>query len=431
MINIEKKFFKFEPPSMKPNLKVFWKKAKGFNIWNEKNQKCIDFTSSIFVSNIGHSNPTFKKKIKEVLNSPLSHSYVYYNKFRFEYIKKLIRFVGRKKLNKCYLMSSGTEATEAALKLMRLNGQKINKEKKGIISMNGSWHGRTLGALMMSGFKSQTNWIGYKDKNIYHIEFPYPWLLKNNSETFFRKSLEKTFGKRFNYKKKIAGIMLEAFQGWGSLFYPEKYIKCLIKFAKKNNILITMDEMQSGFARTGKKFAFEHYNFVPDIICCGKGMGSGMPLSGVITSSKIMDIQGGYLQSTHSANPLSCAAGIAVIDEIKNKKLVNKSKNLGNFFLKGLIKLQTDFPNIIGYAFGKGLVSALIMKKYKNLSSTSVADFVCHECYKNNILLVNTGRESIKFGPPLVINKNALKFSLKAIRKSLEKLQNKYENKKR
>ena len=416
---------------MKPNLKVFWKKAKGFNIWNEKNQKCIDFTSSIFVSNIGHSNPTFKKKIKEVLNSPLSHSYVYYNKFRYEYIKKLIRFVGRKKLNKCYLMSSGTEATEAALKLMRLNGQKINKEKKGIISMNGSWHGRTLGALMMSGFKSQTNWIGYKDKNIYHIEFPYPWLLKNNSETFFRKSLEKTFGKRFNYKKKIAGIMLEAFQGWGSLFYPEKYIKCLIKFAKKNNILITMDEMQSGFARTGKKFAFEHYNFVPDIICCGKGMGSGMPLSGVITSSKIMDIQGGYLQSTHSANPLSCAAGSAVIDEIKNKKLVNKSKNLGNFFLKGLKKLQTDFPNIIGYAFGKGLVSALIMKKYKNLSSTSVADFVCHECYKNNILLVNTGRESIKFGPPLVINKNALKFSLKAIRKSLEKLQNKYENKKR
>ena len=159
---------------------------------------------------------------------------------------------------------------------------------------------------------------------------------------FFRKSLEKTFGKRFNYKKKIAGIMLEAFQGWGSLFYPEKYIKCLIKFAK-NNILITMDEMQSGFARTGKKFAFEHYNFVPDIICCGKGMGSGMPLSGVITSSKIMDIQGGYLQSTHSANPLSCAAGIAVIDEIKNKKLVNKSKNLGNFFLKGLKNFKQTF----------------------------------------------------------------------------------------
>ena len=104
-------------------------------------------------------------------------------------------------------MSSGTEATEAALKLMRLNGQKINKEKKGIISMNGSWHGRTLGALMMSGFKSQTNWIGYKDKNIYHIEFPYPWLLKNNSETFFRKSLEKTFGKRFNYKKKKLQVL--------------------------------------------------------------------------------------------------------------------------------------------------------------------------------------------------------------------------------
>jgi 4-aminobutyrate aminotransferase-like enzyme len=225
--------------------------------------------------------------------------------------------------------------------------------------------------------------------------------------------------------------MLEAFQGWGSLFYPDNYIKCLLKFAKKNNILVTMDEMQSGFARTGKKFAFEHYNFTPDIICCGKGMGSGMPLSGVITSGRIMDIPGGNLQSTHSANPLSCAAGIAVIDEIKNKKLVSKSRIHGDYFLKGLKKLQNDFPDIIGYALGKGLVLALIMKKYKNLSPTAVADFICHECYKNNILLVNTGRESIKFGPPLVINKNALKFTLKAIRKSLEKIKKKHENKKR
>ena len=426
--NIEKKFMKFEPPSMRPNIKMLWKKAKDFYVWNERDEKCIDFTSSIFVSNIGHSNPYFIKKIKDALNSPISHSYTYYNKYRLEYVQKLIKFIGKKKLNKCYLMSSGTEATEAAFKLMRMNGQKLNKDKKGIISMNGSWHGRTLGALMMSGFKNQHNWIGYKDKNIYHIEFPYPWLLKEKSELFFKKSLEKRFGKNFNYKKKIAGFMLEAYQGWGSFFYPENYIKALIKFSKKNNILITMDEMQSGFARTGKKFGFEHYKFTPDIICCGKGMGSGMPLSGIVSSRKIIDIEGGYLQSTHSANPLSCAAGIAVIDEINKRKLVRKSELLGKYFINELNKLKKKYPQMIEYCFGKGLVSALIMRKYKTLKSKQVADFICEECYKDKILLMNTGKESIKFGPPLTINKQALKYSIGKIDKALKKLKIIYEN---
>ena len=121
-----------------------------------------------------------------------------------------------------------------------------------------------------------------------------------------------------------------------------------------------MDEMQSGFARTGKKFGFEHYNFT-DIICC-EGINSGMPLSGIVSSKKIIDIEGGYLQSTHSANPLSCAAGIAVIDEINRRKLVKKSKLLGKYFMNELIKLKEKYPYIIQYCFGKGLVSALIMK---------------------------------------------------------------------
>ena len=281
---------------------------------------------------------------------------------------------------------------------------------------------------MMSGFKNQHNWIGYKDKNIYHIEFPYPWMLKEKSELFFKRSLEKRFGKNFNYKKKIAGFMLEAYQGWGSFFYPDNYIKALIKFSKKNNILITMDEMQSGFARTGKKFGFEHYNFTPDIICCGKGMGSGMPLSGIVSSKKIIDIEGGYLQSTHSANPLSCAAGIAVIDEINRRKLVKNSKLLGKYFMNELIKLKEKYPYIIQYCFGKGLVSALIMKNYKSLKSKQVADFICKECYNDKVLLMNTGKESIKFGPPLTINKKALKYSIEKIDKAFRKLKNTYEN---
>ena len=422
---IQKNFSNFEPPSMSPNTKIFWNKAKGFYIWDQNNKKHIDFTSSIFVTNIGHSNKKLIKKIQEVLNSPITHSYVYYNKFRYEYIKKLIKFINKKKLSKCYLTSSGTESTEAALKLMRLNGQRVNNEKKGIICIKGNWHGRTLGALMMSGIKNQTSWIGHKDRNIFHLDFPYPWSKKYDAKEFFKNSLNKKFGKKYNYKKKIAGIMIEAFQGWGAIFYPKNYIKSLVVFAKRNNIIVTIDEIQSGFGRTGKKFAFENYGFVPDILCCGKGMGSGLPLSGVISSKKIMDVNGSFLQSTHSANPISCAAGTAVIDEIKRLKLVKKSFTLGNHLNNSLKKISKKFPEIIKYTFGKGLLSSLIFKNYKDKKANEVANLISAFFLKRGLLVVNTGRESIKLGPPLVIDIKTINKALKIIDDSILELKEK------
>ena len=218
-------FLKYEPPSMVPPIDIFWKKAKGAYIWDERGKKYIDFTSTIFVTSIGHSNPKFKSKIKEVLNSPISHSYTYYNKFRKEYVNKLIKFVGKKKLNKCFFMSSGTESTEVAIKLMRLNALKKNPGKKGIIAISGNWHGRTMGAQMLSDNKQQSSWITSKDKSIYHIEFPYPWIKGFDEKSFFKKTISKKFSKKFNFKRNVAGIMLEAFQGWGAFFYPKNYIR--------------------------------------------------------------------------------------------------------------------------------------------------------------------------------------------------------------
>ena len=183
---------------------------------------------------------------------------------------------------------------------------------------------------MLSGKNKQSEWIGYFDKNIHHIDFPYPWSLKNTKQTaknFFNKSIKKKFGSNYNFKKNISAILLETFQGWGAIFYPKDYVKEIEKFCKKNNILLCFDEMQSGFCRTGKNFGFEHYNVSPDLICCGKGMGSGFPISGVITSKKVIEnkyVSG--LSSTHSANPLSCEAGLATIQFMRKNKLANKTR---------------------------------------------------------------------------------------------------------
>jgi 4-aminobutyrate aminotransferase-like enzyme len=129
--------------------------------------------------------------------------------------------------------------------------------------------------------------------------------------------------------------MIETFQGWGAIYYPKEYVKLLFKICKKNNILITFDEMQSGFARTGYKFGYEYYGVKPDLICCGKGMGGGIPISGVIGKKNLMDLpEVGNMSSTHSANPLACYAGLAVLEEINKKKLLQNTKDKEKILFK-------------------------------------------------------------------------------------------------
>jgi 4-aminobutyrate aminotransferase-like enzyme len=403
-----KSLSKVESRSMHGQMPIAWDKAKNFNIFDIVGNKFIDFTSTIFVANIGHSNPRLIKYIKLALSKNFLHSYAYINKIREKYIKKLILFAG-KNFQKAFLMSAGTEATEAALKLMRMHGQKQGKRKLGIICFEGNWHGRTMGAQMMRGNIKQKEWIGYQDPNIYHLPFPYPWILKNNEAKKFLIDSLKKIEKKINLKKDICGVMIETFQGWGAIYYPKEYVKLLFKICKKNNILITFDEMQSGFARTGYKFGYEYYGVKPDLICCGKGMGGGIPISGVIGKKTIMDLpEVGNMSSTHSANPIACYAGLAVLEEINKKKLLQNTKDKEKILFKKLNQIKNKFPKEILYVQGKGLIAALIFNLRSENNVKKILKSIVEECLKNGLLVVYTGRESIKIGPPLTITKEAL-----------------------
>ena len=218
-------------------------------------------------------------------------------------------------------------------------------------------------------------------------------------------------------------VILETFQGWGAVFYPKNYVQQIQKFCLKNNIILCFDEMQSGFARTGKKFGFEHYNVKPDMICCGKGMGSGFPLSGVVASNKIFnnkEILG--LSSTHSSNPISCAAGLATIEIINKKKLVKNSKNQGLVFHKNLEIIVKKFNNILLASLGKGLIGSLIFRNFKNYTGKQLADLVTLKCLNRKLLVCNTGRESIKFGPPLIMDKANILKATKIIHDAVEEV---------
>ena len=183
---------KFEPKGFLPQLEIFWKKAEGVHVFDKKNKKYLDFTSAIFLSNIGHANEELINSLKKVLNSRIIHSYNYPNPFREKYVKELLNFYGKKRKKKVFLLSGGSETLECAIKLIRLYGRKINKEKKYIITLEGNWHGRTMGSQMLSSNIKGKEWIGYLDPNICHLEFPYPWHVnETNGEFFFFKFSKK------------------------------------------------------------------------------------------------------------------------------------------------------------------------------------------------------------------------------------------------
>lgn len=401
----------YESRSMHGQLPLVWDSAKDFNIYDALGNKWIDFTSAIFFANIGHSNDRVATNITKVLkDKPLIGCYAYGNELRAKYLKKLINFAGPN-FQKAFLMSAGTEATEASFKLMRMHGQKISKKRLGIIAFENNWHGRTMGAQMLSGNPQQKEWIGNLDIDIHHLPFPYPWTLGDmNGEAFFNKTIQDLESQGISPKSDICGMIMETFQGWGAIFYPKDFVQAAEYFCKENNIVLTFDEMQSGFARTGKAFGFQHYDVSPDLICCGKGMGNGYPLSGVIGKGEIMDLpEVGNMSSTHSANPMACAAGLAVLDEINNRNLVKESKRKGQILHSKLNELMQNSNKNISYVLGEGLIASILFKDpLTNKPVNSLPSRVSEICMQNGLLVVHTGRESIKLGPPLTISDEAL-----------------------
>ncbi len=415
---------KVESRSMHGQLPIVWNKAEDFSVYDIAGNQWIDFTSTIFVANVGHSNSRVTAAIKETLENPLYSCYAYGNQVRAQYLEKLISFCGEP-FRKAFLLSSGTEATDAALKLMRMNGQKTGKRRSGIICIENNWHGRTLGAQMMSSNLNQRAWIGYQDADIHHIPFPYPWQLGDQSGMdFLMHGLESLAARGIDIENDISGFMLESFQGWGAIFYPKDFVNTIEKICKKNDILLTFDEMQAGFGRTGRNFGFQHYDAKPDLICVGKGMGGGVALSGVIGREDVMDLpEIGNMSSTHSANPLVCAAGLAVLHELESRDLVNDAHRKGGILRSGLEKIQQRFSKRIPWILGEGMIMAMLFQD----PGTEEADGqftsrVAERCMQKGLLVVHTGRESIKIGPPLTISDGALIEGLAVLCESIEEV---------
>ncbi|MFH1612573.1 MAG: aminotransferase class III-fold pyridoxal phosphate-dependent enzyme, partial [bacterium] len=409
---------KYEPISMQGQPLIVWDKAKDFQIFDKWGNIWLDWSSGVLVTNAGHSNSKIQEAIINQVNYGLLHNYCFPSEMRAKLAEKLVN-LAPKSLGKVFLLTTGSEATECVLKLSRTYGFKNGgKEKIKMISFTGAFHGRTLGSQMMGGIPSLKDWIINLDKDIQQVPFPNcfrcPWGKEN-----YQNCDKECFENFKNYlssisvsPNQIAGIITETYQGGGSTFLPKGFVKLLSNFCKENDILLTFDEVQAGFGRTGKMFAFEHYEVEPDLICCGKGITSSLPLSAVIGRNDVMDLyQARAMTSTHTGNPVCIAAALASIDCIVENNLVKNADEIGKILLEELEKIQKDFKDVVGVIQGKGLVYGMhiVMPKTKTPNPDLAFELVGKAVEKGLALFTPVGEATLKIAPPLTITKEAIK----------------------
>ncbi|MHC4812713.1 MAG: aminotransferase class III-fold pyridoxal phosphate-dependent enzyme [Planctomycetota bacterium] len=419
-----------ESRAMHGQLPIVWDSATDFQVRDRWGNCWIDFTSTIFVANSGHANPAVKAAIGSMLEQDLLHSYTYPTRIRARYLQRLIEFVPSQ-FEKAFLLSSGTEAAECGIKLMRLYGHARGKRRGGIVAFEGAMHGRTMGAQMLGGTAAARAWIGYRDPDMHHLPFPYPWCIgkagpgtARSGRALARAHIRSLIDRGLDPDRDLCGIAIEPFLGWGAIFYPTDYIQKLVEFARAHDLLVLCDEIQAGFGRTGKLFAYQHYDVEPDLLLCGKGMSGSLPLSAVLGSREVMDLPAtGAMSSTHSANPLCCAAGLANLESLDADNLVAEAARKGEILLTGLHRIKRRHGEVISHVLGKGMVAALLFHDAQTGAPLcDLASQVCELAMQRGLLLVHTGRESIKIGPPLTISDAALREGLDVLEESLAEL---------
>ncbi|MFO7637501.1 MAG: aspartate aminotransferase family protein [Clostridia bacterium] len=410
---------KFEPVSMSGQPLVVWDRGQGFNVYDKHGNKWIDFSSGVLVTNAGHGNPMIKKAICEMAEHGLLHNYCFPSEIRAKLVKKIAGIIPEP-LEKVFLLTTGSEACECAIKLARTYGRKKGGDLKiKIITFHDDFHGRTLGSQMTGGSPGAKEWIVNLDPDMNQVPFPNAFKYEWADEARADYTDDRCFETWMAYLDQqgitpdtIAAFMPETFQGGWVQFMPVGFAKRLREFCDRHDILLIFDEVQAGFGRSGKLFSYQHYGIHADLVCCGKGISSSLPLSAVVGRKDVMDLYGpNQMTSTHTGNPVCSAAALANIDYIMDNGLIENSARLGLVCGEKLDLMKEKYKDVIGSCRGKGLVWALVFvhKGTRDIDGDLAHDIV-RLCVEKGLLLfapVGSGA-TIKISPPLVISKDAL-----------------------
>ena len=421
-IPILEKLRSIEPISMRGQPPVVWDRAEDIYVFDKYGNQWLDWSSGVLVTNAGHAAREICDAIRRQVDSGLLHNYCFPSEERAELVEAL-RDAAPEGLNKVFLLTTGSEATECAIKLARSNGIRAGGAKKiGIVGFERGFHGRTMGSQQAGGMAGQKSWIVNLDPAIINAPFPDGYWQKDTRFSTFLNAI-RTAGMS---EDQVAGVLMETYQGVGPDFAPQEYVRELADWCRKHQVVLIFDEVQAGFGRTGKFWAFEHYGVTPDLICCGKGISSSLPLSAVIGREIFMDQFGpGSMTSTHTGNPVCCAAALASIQKIVGQDLAGNAARLEGVLLAGLKSIQDRHPKVAGHVTARGLVAGLQMVKAgaPPQPDHDLAHRVIEKCYQKGLLLfspVGAWGQTIKIAPPLTMTREALEEGISVLSQAVD-----------
>ncbi len=413
-----------EPQSMMGQPPVVWDRAEGFQVMDRWGNVWIDWSSGVLITNAGHGRKEIRKALEAALKKPLLSTYVFVHEKRAELTRALQALAPDPPNYQVFLLTTGSEAIENAIKLAKTYAlDKYGEKKRYIVGFQNAFHGRTLGAQLAGGIPALKRWIVDEGRTFVQVPFPDGYKNEDISFELFLKTLKKLKVK----PGEIAGVITESYQGVGPDFLPVEYAQGLQSFCREHDIVMMFDEVQSGFGRTGKMFCYEHYGIKPDMIICGKGISSSLPLSAVIGRKEIMGLYApGSMTSTHSASPLPVVAAVENVKIIQRERLVEHAAEMESVLMPGLAEIQEKYGDRLGCLHGKGLVAGIqAVKAGTKQPDAATAQAINLKCLHKGVLMfapVGVGGECIKIAPPLVISEDALRESIDVLAEACDEV---------
>ncbi|MFN8489160.1 MAG: aminotransferase class III-fold pyridoxal phosphate-dependent enzyme [Caldilineaceae bacterium] len=399
-------------------------RAEGPYIYTSDGRRYLDFTSGIGVTSTGHCHPKVvaaaQAQVGKLIHGQIN---IVYHQPVLDLVNELLQVVPSH-LSTFFFANSGAEAIEASIKLARQATGRPN-----FIVFQGSFHGRTIGAMSLTT-SSTVYRAGYQPlmPGVFVAPFPYAYRYGWSDEAtteFCLRELRLLLATQ-TAPRETAAMLIEPVQGEGGYVVPTPgFLEGVQEICREHGILLVMDEVQSGFGRTGKWFGHQHFNAIePDIMVMAKGIASGFPLSGIATRPELMkNSPAGSHGGTYAANAVACAAGAATVQVLREENLVNNAAIMGEALLTGLRDLQKRYP-MIGDVRGKGLMVASEFAKPNGEPDTKMAKAVLHECQDLGLLMLTCGPYSntIRWIPPLMVDEGHLDEGLGIFEQALGKV---------
>ena len=373
------------------------KRASGMTVEDVDGNLFLDFMAGIAVASTGHSHPRVVQAIEEQARKFLHIcGSDYYYEPMVALAEKLAQLAPGPGAKKVFFTNSGTETVEAAIKLAR-----YHTKRQHIIAFHGAFHGRTLGRLSLTASRaSHRAHFGPLIPGVHHV--PYPKHDSSASESI--RIIERGLFRHEVRPEEVAAVFVEPIQGEGGYIVPPpEYLPMLQALCRKHGILLAVDEIQSGFGRTGKMFASEHWKLEPDIVCAAKGIASGMPLGAMIARAEISTWPSSSHGSTYGGNPVACAAALATI-ELLEEALVENAGKVGALLKDRLAALATRHPTIADVR-GLGLMIGVEFCRPDDKAALhrQLRERVMQKCFEKGLLLLGCGESTLRFCPPLIV----------------------------